>query len=90
MAATDSHDHSKACHDMLEGLSLYIDGDASEALCRDIERHIAGCENCRVVLDTLDKTVKLYREHGQASMPGEAKRRLYVALDLNDYLKPDA
>lgn len=73
---------------MLEGLSLYIDGEAGKALCRDIEQHIANCDNCRVVLDTLEKTVKLYREHSHTTLPGDAKRRLYVALDLNDYLKP--
>lgn len=85
--AEHTHDHDTArCRAMLENLSVYIDGEAEEALCHEIERHMAGCENCRVVVDTLAKTVKLYREHGQTHLPGEARQRLYAALDINEFL----
>jgi predicted anti-sigma-YlaC factor YlaD len=78
------HDRQK-CRAMLGDLSLYVDGEAGEALCDEIERHMSECEDCRVVVDTLAKTVKLYQEHGQARLPGEAKRRLFAALDLTDF-----
>ena len=69
------HSHEK-CHDILDNLSLYIDGGLSADLCREIERHMEGCENCRVVIDTLTKTVKLYHEHGHARLSGGARERL--------------
>lgn len=87
MSDAHTHEHDTAkCHAILQDLSLYVDGEAEDALCEEIERHMAGCENCRVVVDTLAKTVSLYREHGHSHMPGEARERLYTALDLSDYL----
>jgi predicted anti-sigma-YlaC factor YlaD len=89
---THSHDHKDraACRALLGSLSLYLDGEAEESLCQEIERHMAECEDCRVVIDTLGKTVKLYREHSHVAMPGDAKRRLFVALDLTDYMKDNS
>ncbi|HEC22559.1 MAG TPA: zf-HC2 domain-containing protein [Chloroflexi bacterium] len=81
-----SNHKRESCREMLGTLSLYLDGEAEESLCREIERHMAECEDCRIVVDTLAMTVKLYREHGQRSLPGEARRRLYAALDLTDFL----
>lgn len=80
------HDRRK-CRAMLGDLSRYVDGEAEEALCDEIERHMAECEDCRIVVDTLTKTVKLYQEHGRTEMSGEARQRLFVALDLDDFYK---
>jgi anti-sigma factor (TIGR02949 family) len=83
----EHHSHKTGCQALLGGLSAYIDGEAEEALCREIERHLAECENCRVVVDTTARTVKLYKEHGHTALPGDARQRLYVALDLTSFLK---
>ena len=89
--ADHKHQHDRQeCRALLGDLSLYVDGEAGEALCDEIEKHMAECEDCRVVVDTLAKTVKLYQEHGQTRIPGEAKRRLFVALDLADFYKEDS
>lgn len=85
MAGHD-HTHHEDCRALLGSLSLYLDGEAEESLCREIERHIADCENCRVVVDTLARTVKLYRDNGHAHLSGDARRRLYIALDLSEYI----
>jgi predicted anti-sigma-YlaC factor YlaD len=36
------------CRDMLGDLSDYLDGQASDDICAEIERHMAGCEDCRI------------------------------------------
>jgi len=78
------------CRDLLESLSEYIDGNLGPELCLQIERHMAGCENCRVVVDTLRKTVYLYQSTQEpVKMPGEVRERLYRSLDLEQFL-PDA
>lgn len=74
------------CRDLLGGLSDYLDGEASGELCAEIERHLAGCEKCRVVVDTLRKTVTLYRQLPPPAMPAQARERLYKRLDLAEYL----
>ena len=76
------------CHDLLSGLSDYLDGEASSELCAKIDRHLAECGKCRVVVDTLRQTVILYRRLPQPAMPETARERLYKRLDLAEYLPP--
>ena len=70
------------CKDMLGSLSDYLDGELEAQWCAEIERHVAECGNCRVVVDTLQKTVLLYRTYGHEEIPEEAKDRLYAVLNL--------
>ena len=74
------------CPHLLENLSDYLDGEASAELCAEIERHLDGCADCRVVVDTLRKTVSLYHELPQPELPPEARLRLYKSLDLSEFL----
>ena len=77
---------SKCRHYLLDSLSDYLDGDASAELCAEIERHLTGCTDCRVVVDTLRKTVALYHELPQPELSSEARLRLYKSLDLSEFL----
>lgn len=70
------------CKEMLGDLSDYLDGELRAQLCAEIEQHMAECGNCRVVVDTLRKTVSLYHEHGHEPLPEDAKERLYAVLKL--------
>ncbi len=86
----NSHDH-KDCSHLLGSLSEYIDGALSEMLCEEIERHVTDCENCRVVIDTLERTVSLYHTSAaleSSCIPEDVKERLYKRLDLGDFLNP--
>ncbi len=74
------------CQHLLENMSAYLDGEASAELCAEIERHLSGCGDCRVVVDTLRKTISLYRELPQPELPTEARLRLYKSLDLSEFL----
>jgi len=78
----------ETCQHLLGDLSAYLDGEASAELCAEIERHLAGCGNCRVMVDTLRKTVSLYRELPKPDMPAGARERLYKSLDLAEFLAP--
>jgi anti-sigma factor (TIGR02949 family) len=79
--------HDENCRDFLDLLSDYVDGDLQEDLCADIEQHMRDCENCRIVIDTLRKTVYLYRSTSElTSVPVNVRQRLFHRLDLDDYL----
>ena len=41
------------CKEMLGSLSDYIDGELEAELCAEIDRHVAECDNCSIVVDTL-------------------------------------
>jgi anti-sigma factor RsiW len=75
----------QACQSLLSQLSDYIDGDLEEALCADLERHLATCENCRVVVNTLEKTITLYRHLPDPHLPAETQDRLFKVLRLDAY-----
>ena len=81
--------HDKAsCRRMLGALSDYVNEDLSAELCTEIEHHLAECENCQVVVDTLRKTV--YLVHANASVPvvpEEVRKRLYKRLDLDEFIQ---
>jgi predicted anti-sigma-YlaC factor YlaD len=76
------------CKSLRGLLSDYVDGDLSEELCREIENHAAGCEDCRIVVDTLRKTVALYHATAAepAEIPGETREHLYKILNIEDLL----
>jgi len=78
----------KDCRQLLAHLSEYVDDSLEdEALCQEIEQHIASCEDCRIVVDTLEKTIYLYhRSADQTQMPSQVRERLYHRLDLDMYL----
>jgi predicted anti-sigma-YlaC factor YlaD len=76
------------CRQLLGSLSDYVDGSLADELCMEIEKHMQGCENCRVVVDTLRKTIYLYRKTAEsAGVPPEVRERLYHRLDLDKYLR---
>jgi anti-sigma factor RsiW len=84
------HVHSPQCKHLLGSLSEYIDGELQADLCAEIEEHIKDCENCRIVVDTLRKTVELYeRTIEPVGLPDAVRERLFLKLELKDFLKKD-
>lgn len=82
------HEVIRSCHKLLAALGDFVDGTIDPELCADLERHMENCERCRVVVDTLRKTVELYQETAaDTQMPSDVRERLYARLNLEDYLK---
>lgn len=75
------------CRQLLNSLSDYIDGDLPQELCDEIELHMKDCDNCRIVVDTLNKTVSLYQSSSEpAVVPEDVRQRLFHRLDLDEFL----
>jgi anti-sigma factor RsiW len=79
--------NGEECKHLLGELSAYVDGELGQAMCEEIERHLADCHDCRVVVDTLRKTVTLYQTRGSDPIPGDVEGRLYKVLDLQDFAR---
>jgi anti-sigma factor (TIGR02949 family) len=77
------------CESLLGSLSEYIDGGLSPELCREIEKHLEGCENCRIVLNTTRRTIDLvHTPVEKPDLPDDVRTRLFKRLNLDDYLEP--
>ena len=75
------------CHNLLSSLSAFVDGDLDPLLCDEIERHMADCENCQIVINTLKKTVELYHLTAEdPSLPSDVRTRLFHELNLEEFL----
>ena len=68
------------CEELLQYLSDYIDNNLDDELTAAAQRHLATCSNCRVVLDSTQQTILLYRQHGKRVIPTERRRRLVDQL----------
>lgn len=82
----NEHAH-KNCDELLGSLSAYIDGELSPELCEELERHLAACDNCRVVLNTIKRTIDLVQTpHEKPDLPYDVRERLFKRLNLDRYL----
>jgi anti-sigma factor RsiW len=52
----------KACREIYQHICDNLDEDLSSPRCKQIKRHIDACPDCRAYLDSLKKTVILYRK----------------------------
>ncbi|MBI1798725.1 MAG: zf-HC2 domain-containing protein [Candidatus Eisenbacteria bacterium] len=67
---------------MLEQLSDFLDDESRDELCRAIKAHLADCHNCRVEVDSVQKTIVLYRADRQIATPPAVSARLRELLEL--------
>ena len=78
-----AHDHS-ACRELLDQISVYVDGELESALCNELEAHLADCPNCRIMVDTVRKTITLYHRQATTQLPSDVEERLFRVLNLSD------
>lgn len=87
MMEPTKHKH-KDCKKLLGSLSEYVDGELDTELCSVLEQHLEDCEDCRIVVDTLRKTVYLYHATAETeNIPVDIRQRLYKSLNIEDYLE---
>jgi predicted anti-sigma-YlaC factor YlaD len=68
------------CEELLQYLSDYIDQELDEELTAEAQEHLATCHNCRVMLDTTQQTIFLFREQGKRAIPAARRQRLFDQL----------
>jgi predicted anti-sigma-YlaC factor YlaD len=85
MTYSHNHDDLARCQELLGQLNAYMDGELAAELCHDLEQHLADCPDCRVVFDTLTKTITLYRQLDDVpvDLPSDVEERLMHQLKRN-------
>lgn len=70
------------CETLLKYLSEYIDNNLDDTLTAAAESHLRSCENCKVMLDSTQRTILLYRAQGtQQLLPDARQQRLYQQIE---------
>lgn len=73
------------CEEVLANISDYVDGDLAKDLCAKIELHMGECNNCRVVVDTMRRTVEIVQLSDEGEdLPTDIHQRLLARLQLPD------
>jgi anti-sigma factor RsiW len=68
------------CADLLRMLNDYVDGDIDPGICKEFEKHLAGCNPCKIVVDNIRKTITLYKNGQPYELPVEFRDRLHNIL----------
>lgn len=68
------------CKDFLNDLSEYLDDSLDPEIKARLHQHVNECPNCWVVLDTTQKTIKVFRGVEPQAIPSDIHSRLLSAL----------
>jgi len=68
------------CTDFLSQLTDFFDGAVAPELLAEVEKHIAECKHCEVVLDSTTKTINIYRDREVYDFPPDLRERMHTAI----------
>jgi len=76
--------HQIPCCDMLDHLCDFLDGDLEPEIMESFNAHLAGCLNCQIVVNTVNKTIQLCKDGTQQiKLPQDVHQRLLAELGLD-------
>ena len=70
-----------SCRQVYQHICDHLDEDLSSARCRRIREHLEECPDCQAYLDSLKKTIILYRSAPVPAVPPVVHRALADALE---------
>ena len=70
-----------SCQEVLDQLSDYLDEDARAELVQEVDFHLHECIHCRAEVDTLRRTIRIYRCDERVVLPLSLSEKLQQALD---------
>lgn len=68
------------CQEAIRQLSDYLDGELDSELKEQLRRHLAGCKDCRLIVDTTRKTIEIFCNTEPLPLPQPVRDRLMRAL----------
>lgn len=77
------------CKDFLNELGEYLDETLDPEIRARLHQHVSECPNCWVILDTTEKTIKVYKGLDAQTIPDEIHNRLMNALRKKIECCPD-
>jgi predicted anti-sigma-YlaC factor YlaD len=76
------------CKEITKHICEELDEHINTVKCREIKKHLAACPNCTAYLNSLRKTVKLYRAYPNPKLSEKCRRELFTVLKIYKTIKP--
>ncbi len=71
------------CPEILERICTELKENIDSPICQDLKKHLDDCPDCRAYVDSLKKTVYLYRQLPDEALPEDVQNRLFRVLKLD-------
>jgi predicted anti-sigma-YlaC factor YlaD len=68
------------CREVYKYVCTNLDQNLNSARCRRIKKHLSECPDCAAYLDSLRKTISLYREYPTPHVPRSVHKRLFRVI----------
>ncbi|MCK5126230.1 MAG: zf-HC2 domain-containing protein [candidate division Zixibacteria bacterium] len=68
------------CRDMIKKLADYLDGDLEPEFCTELEKHLKGCNNCKLMINSMKMTVQLCKDGTCEDLPQEFQDKFQQKL----------
>jgi anti-sigma factor RsiW len=68
------------CKDFLNELSEFLDDTLDPTVRAALNKHVEECPNCWVIMDTTQRTIKVYKGLEPQTIPTDIHTRLMAAL----------
>ncbi len=72
----------ETCRPFIERLCTSLGEDIASPVCRELQAHLEECPDCALQIDTVRRTVEIYRAVPGEKVPGEVQQRLFARLNL--------
>jgi len=76
------------CKGVIREISNYIDGELDSTVKQELERHLAHCEDCTMILDQTRKSIEILCDSQPVVLPADIQNRLHEALRARLGKKP--
>jgi len=69
------------CQEVMDQLADYLDDEARAELVAQVDMHVGSCQHCRVEVDTLRRTIMIFRCEERVVLPVRLEGKLRMALE---------
>ena len=80
------------CQDFRFLIGDFLDQEVAEEICREVRSHLEACGSCSVEVDTLRKTILIYKKASSCpDLTDDARKRLFAVLsyEYQNVKRPD-
>ena len=69
------------CDELYRRLTDHAEGVLDADVCQEVDRHLAGCESCRLIRADLEDLSRLCREQEPVRLPDGVRQRIQGLLE---------